>query len=85
MCIRDRWNSADPRPAVLVTDVIMPGLPGTTLATTLREDEPDLPVLFVSGYASDRVGQDVLADPNTAFVQKPFDLHELIARLDALL
>lgn len=79
------WNSTDPRPAALVTDVIMPGLPGSTLATTLRQDAPDLPVLFVSGYASDRVGQDVLADPNTAFVQKPFDLHELIARLDALL
>jgi signal transduction histidine kinase len=79
------WNDASPRPAAVVTDVIMPGMSGSALAHQLRDEAPEIPVVYVSGYAADRLGEDTLTDPKTEFVQKPFDLHELIARLDALL
>lgn len=63
----------------------MPGASGSTLAHTLRERAPELPVVYVSGYAADRLGEDTLTDPKTEFVQKPFDLHDLIVLLDTLL
>lgn len=39
------------RPDLLVTDHLMPGMSGVELARALRERQPDLPVLIVSGYA----------------------------------
>ena len=39
------------RPALLVTDHLMPGMPGTELARIARQLQPDLPVLVISGYA----------------------------------
>jgi PAS domain S-box-containing protein len=62
---------------LLVTDVIMPGMRGPELARLAREAQPDLPVLFVSGYA----GEGALAglEPgHAAFVAKPFAVDELV-------
>ncbi len=45
---------ADPDYDLLLTDIVMPGeLQGTTLSRVLRELRPDLPVVFMSGYASE--------------------------------
>jgi CheY-like chemotaxis protein len=68
----------------LVTDVIMPVMSGPSLAATLRRERPELPVVFVSGYAADRVGEDALGDGRTRFVQKPFELHDLVSQVDSL-
>jgi PAS domain S-box-containing protein len=78
----ERLDAAD----VLVTDVVMPGMSGVELAVKAREQRPDLPVVFVSGYTGDTT---VAAndDPATAFLAKPFDgddlLREVRATLDA--
>lgn len=57
---------------ILVTDVVMPQMRGTELATRLRSRRPDLKVLFVSGYTDDQVfHQEVGAGP-FAFLAKPF-------------
>jgi CheY-like chemotaxis protein/two-component sensor histidine kinase len=67
-------------PTVLVTDHLMPGMNGTDLAHSLRSDNPDLPVLLVSGYAeSEGVA------PDLARLTKPFRKAELAASLGALL
>ncbi len=47
----DRWRNEELQIDLLITDVIMPGLSGLDLANSLREADPDLKVLFVSGYA----------------------------------
>lgn len=47
----ERWQNEDIDIDLLITDIIMPGLSGLDLADTLREADPDLKVLFVSGYA----------------------------------
>lgn len=62
-------------PQVLVTDVVMPGMSGPRLAELMWERFPDLPVVFVSGYApSDALPLD---DPRASFVAKPYDAARL--------
>ncbi|RME73110.1 MAG: hybrid sensor histidine kinase/response regulator [Planctomycetota bacterium] len=70
-----RWRECGDEVALLISDCIMPGLSGPELASRLREQRRDLPVLFVSGYARQRVGalQDAL------FLQKPFGPRRLLA------
>lgn len=67
-----------PRFDVLVTDVIMPGGDGPSLAAALRAERPGLPVLFITGHsgAYRLEGESVLA--------KPFTSRDLAARLHAM-
>ncbi|MCC6930301.1 MAG: PAS domain S-box protein [Gemmatimonadaceae bacterium] len=67
--------------ALLVTDVIMPGWSGPALADALREQLPLLRVLFVSGYAKDRIGEHELRREGVSFLQKPFTPHLLVQRV----
>jgi CheY-like chemotaxis protein len=57
---------------VLVTDVAMPKLTGEVLAARLREQMPDLKVLYLTGYAGRLFQQRLLLAPHEAFLQKPF-------------
>ena len=65
-------------PEVLLTDVVMPQESGTQLAKKLRQLQPDLLVVFMSGYADDNLDPADLELPNTAFLQKPFATHDLL-------
>lgn len=57
---------------LLITDVVMPDLRGPALAARLREHQPSLPVLFITGY-NDR--RDIGADD--LLMHKPFTPHAL--------
>src|SRR5436305_14489566 len=55
----------------LVTDVMMPGMTGDELARTLRQTEPTLKVLYLTGY-SDRLFKDkTMLWADEAFLDKP--------------
>jgi CheY-like chemotaxis protein len=64
---------------LLVTDVRMPRCTGPQLARLLWEQRPNLPVLFMSGYA----GEDALPTGSAAsgFLAKPFSADDLISRV----
>jgi two-component system cell cycle sensor histidine kinase/response regulator CckA len=70
-------------PAVLVSDVSMPGMDGPALVRAVRAMLPDLPVILVSGYADTDPLTDLPGAP-VQFVPKPFSIKDLAARLDAL-
>ncbi|MFT7461768.1 MAG: two-component system cell cycle sensor histidine kinase/response regulator CckA [Pseudohongiellaceae bacterium] len=63
---------------LLISDVIMPGIGGPELARRAHELVPDLPVLFVSGYAGKELG--ALGDPEDegVLLRKPFTAEELL-------
>ncbi|MEI7591618.1 MAG: response regulator transcription factor [Actinomycetes bacterium] len=70
--------------AVLVLDVMMPGIDGLTVCRVLRAERDRTPILMLTARTetSDRVaGLDAGADD---YLAKPFDLDELLARLRAL-
>lgn len=67
---------------VLFTDVQMPGaLDGIDVAMQLRQHDPTLPVLIVSGYAADLTSRLGELHPPAVFIGKPYDLPEIVAAL----
>ena len=73
-------RAARERIDALVTDVIMPDMPGPELARRL-----ELPTLFVSGYAADTVHGRGSLPPGSAFLEKPFDSNTLLRTVRELL
>ena len=65
------------KPAILVTDVAMPGMPGTELARSLRARRPGLPVLFVSGYADATIVGAGWTDDAAGYLAKPYTRESL--------
>ncbi|CAN5641913.1 hypothetical protein BH20CHL7_BH20CHL7_09660 [soil metagenome] len=74
--------AADPtRPLdVLLTDVRMPLMSGTEVAARVREARPTLPVVLMSGYSEESLGDLVGSEPGYAFLGKPFT-HEQLGSL----
>ena len=59
-----------------------PGAVPRELAELLRALLPDAPVVYMSGYSDDAIGQHGLLDrPGTLFLQKPFTAHALLWKL----
>jgi CheY-like chemotaxis protein len=70
---------------LVITDIVMPGMSGQTLARRLRERQPALRILYVSGYTDDAILQHGTLLPDTAFLHKPFSPGLLTARVRELL
>ncbi len=70
---------------VLLTDIVMPGMSGTQLASRLREQRPELPVLFMSGYTTGPApgGHELPGDGS--LLHKPFDRPQLLEALAQVL
>ena len=65
---------------LLVTDVVMPGGTGIDLAKDLRDLQPDLPILFMSGYSEDVT--DIAGSMSRTFLSKPFAPDALLDAVD---
>ncbi|HWY47646.1 MAG TPA: response regulator [Bryobacteraceae bacterium] len=64
---------------LLITDVVMPGMSGRTMAENLIAQRPETKVLYVSGY-----GGPVESETTTGFLQKPFTTEELARKIREL-
>ena len=73
------------KPDLVITDVVMPGMSGSALAERLRRKQPDLKVLFMSGYTDDAIAYHGVLDPGTPFIQKPFTLRDIAEKVRAVL
>ncbi len=71
-----------PSPIHLVlTDVVMPEMSGRELFRKLAELRPGLKSLFMSGYTADTISRDGVLDPDVHFLEKPFTVRGLAAKL----
>ena len=66
---------------LLVTDVVMPGMGGPQLMELLAAERPGMRALFVSGYAESTILRRGVVDLRTGFLQKPFSLRALAAKI----
>jgi hypothetical protein len=70
---------------LLLTDVVMPGISGKTLAEEVSRARPGLKMLFMSGYTDETIVQHGVLGAGVAFVQKPFNPTTLAAKLRSVL
>ncbi len=68
---------------LIVTDVVMPGMDGPTLVQRMRQDSPNMKIIFMSGYTEDKL-KDHMGD-NIFFLPKPFSLKQLAAKVKEVL
>jgi two-component system, cell cycle sensor histidine kinase and response regulator CckA len=61
---------------IVITDIVLPGIDGVTVAAQLHTHRPDLPILFISGYQREH-----RVDP-ARLLRKPFTTRELLDKLD---
>lgn len=61
---------------LVVSDVVMPGMDGPAMARAIRQTQPDLPVLFMSGYAEEQLRKDIDI-PRMHFLAKPFSVQQI--------
>ena len=70
---------------LVVTDIVMPGMSGQELSLRLRERDPALRILYVSGYTDDAILQHGTLLPDTAFLHKPFSPALLVSKVGEVL
>jgi nitrogen-specific signal transduction histidine kinase len=75
----EHWEQYRGRVALLLTDLVMPsGVSGQDLARHLRQDEPDLKIIFTSGYSAEIAARGIELQPGQNFVQKPCPPDQLL-------
>ena len=62
---------------VLISDVVMPGMDGVTLARFVRMERPAIRVILISGYSEDVARDGIDPDAGIHFLPKPFSLKQL--------
>ena len=72
------------KPDLIVLDVMMPGMDGYELCSSIREFS-NVPIIFLTGKASEDDKIKGLVTGGDDYILKPFSLKELKARIDALL
>lgn len=70
---------------LLISDVGLPGLNGRQLAEIARERRPDLPILFMTGYAKQAADQASFLDGGMEIISKPFAIEHLGRRIGEIL
>jgi PAS domain S-box-containing protein len=73
------------QPQLLVSDVVLPGMPGRTMADRLRVQIPNLPVLFISGFSHGAIEFHGTPVAPEHFLAKPFTGDELLERVRRVL
>ena len=70
---------------LLMTDVVMPEMNGRDLVRNLLTRYPNLKSLFMSGYTADVIAHHGVLDPGVNFIQKPFSIKNLAAKVREVL
>jgi PAS domain S-box-containing protein len=73
------------RPDLVITDLVMPDMGGRELAIRVTERWPGVPILFMSGYTAEAMGQQSVLTPDDAFIEKPFSPRALVEKAGLLL
>ncbi|ESR24259.1 Response regulator [Lutibaculum baratangense AMV1] len=70
---------------LLLTDIVMPEMDGIELARRATELDPDLKVMFITGFAAVALNPDSNAPANAKVLSKPFHLRDLVTQVERML
>ena len=79
------YLASDERIDLMISDVGLPGMSGRELAETARASRPDLPILFITGYAENAAIRAGFLGANMAMVSKPFSFEDLAAKVSQMI
>jgi CheY-like chemotaxis protein/nitrate reductase NapAB chaperone NapD len=68
----------------LITDIFMPDIDGLKILKVIKIQYPDLPVLVITGFGDEALKLKALSEPNTGYLDKPFEIPDLVKALDDL-
>ena len=71
--------------SLLLTDIVMPEMDGIELARRATELDPDLKVMFITGFAAVAINADSKAPKDAKVLSKPFHLRDLVDEVNKLL
>jgi two-component system, cell cycle sensor histidine kinase and response regulator CckA len=80
----ERLEESGQEVALLISDVVMPLMDGPTMVREARKSYPQLPILFMSGYAEEQLRKSIDI-ANVAFLPKPFSVQELAQAVQRVL
>jgi two-component system cell cycle sensor histidine kinase/response regulator CckA len=66
---------------LVISDIVMPGMSASELASRLRAKSPRLRILYMSGYTEDTIVHRGVLDPGVAFLGKPFSAEALARKV----
>jgi len=74
-------------PAVdlMITDMMMPGMDGGTLARLIRVERPEIRIIVISGYSEEVARGDIVDTADFHFLPKPFSLGQLVSKVKDVL
>lgn len=71
--------------SLLLTDIVMPEMDGIELARRATELDPDLKVIFITGFAAVALNADSQAPKDAKVLSKPFHLRDLVDEVEKVL
>ena len=76
---------SDERIDLMISDVGLPGMNGRQLAEIARQHRPDIPILFVTGYAENAAIRAGFLGTNMSMITKPFVMEKLAAKISEMI
>jgi two-component system, cell cycle response regulator CpdR len=70
---------------LLLTDIVMPEMDGIELARRAAELDPDMKIMFITGFAAVALNPDSAAPRQAKVLSKPFHLRELVSEVGKML
>ena len=70
---------------LLLTDIVMPEMDGIELARRATELDPDIRVMFITGFAAVALNPDSHTPPQAKILSKPFHLRDLVTEVHRML
>ena len=71
--------------SLLLSDIVMPEMDGIELARRATELDPDLKVMFITGFAAVTLNTNLRPPKDARVLSKPFHLKDLVREIDRLL
>lgn len=70
---------------LLLSDIVMPGIDGIELSNKATKQQPELKVMFITGFAAVAMGRKDIDHEKAKILSKPFHLNDLVKQVETML